>query len=128
MENTIQRGNIYLIDFGLTREGQITSGFRPGIVVSNNIGNRFSTILTVIPCSTSTRSNLPVHVSLHDEDMEEGMILKASTLQCEQVRVINTYSIGQLIGKVTPQKMNDIEEALLLSLGMSVKSKIKVLL
>ncbi|WP_318616776.1 type II toxin-antitoxin system PemK/MazF family toxin [Sporosarcina sp. YIM B06819] len=128
MENTIQRGEIYLIDFGKEWQGSIQSGLRPGVVIQNNVGNQFSSTTIVVPLSTRTRSNLPIHVLLTQTDLESGFLLNDSILQCEQIRVINTYSVVRMIGLVKAEKMNDIEEALMISLGMSVKSKIKVLL
>jgi len=125
---TIQRGGIYLIDFGMEREGSIQSGLRPGIIIQNNVGNQFSSTTIAIPCSTVSRSNLPVHVLLNQNGIEDGILLKDSIILCEQIRVINTYSMGRLNCSVKPEIMDEIEQAVQLSLGMSIKPKIKVLL
>lgn len=59
-------GEVYYIDFP-ERGCGIQAGLRPGIIVSNDIGNRHSPTVNVIPLTTSSRKmqkNLPMHVRI----------------------------------------------------------------
>lgn len=127
MEN-IQRGNLYLIDFGDKLEGSVQVGTRPGIILQNDAGNKFSTTTIALPISSKSFSNLPMHVQLHSNDLMEGELLHTSIVLTEQVRVINSSSIIRKIGTIKGAKMNVIEDALMLSLGMTVKLKNEVFL
>lgn len=44
----IQRGDILYADLGIQYQGSM----RPVVVVSNNMANRHSTVITVVPLST----------------------------------------------------------------------------
>lgn len=57
----VSRGEVYLCDFGKTRDHEIR-GIRYAIIVSNNLANQFSPNVTVLPCTTQVKkSQLPVH-------------------------------------------------------------------
>lgn len=126
MRMMVQRKGIYLIDFGNEKKGSIQAGLRPGIVIQNNIGNQFSTTTIVIPCTTSSRANLPVHVLLKQHDMETGDLPYSTIVQCEQIRVINTYSIFKMMGEVKEIKMAEIEKKVIISLGIQVEEVTRV--
>ncbi|MEK5216704.1 type II toxin-antitoxin system PemK/MazF family toxin [Psychrobacillus sp. FSL H8-0487] len=124
----ITRGSIYLIDFGENQEGSIQGGIRPGVILQNDTGNKFSTTTIVIPISSKSFSNLPMHVQLRSIDFIEGELLHKSIVLTEQVRVINSSSIIKKIGTIKGSKMNLIEDALMLSLGLTVKLNKEVFL
>ena len=68
-----ERGSVILVNFGddKTKIDSEIKNIRPAIVLSNNMGNRYSSILTVVPLtSSSTKSRIPVHIKV---GIEEGM-------------------------------------------------------
>lgn len=112
MDNKVKvnRGDIFYAH--LTGAGSVQSGLRPVIVISNDKNNKFSSIITVVPCTTKIK-NLPVHV-----DMSDGCgFTKKSQALCEQVAAIPKESLDGKIGKATEYDMKKIERAMLIQLG-----------
>ena len=60
----IRRGDILYVDMGEEYEGSIQGGMRPMVVVSNNLANKFSPVITVVPLTSRTykKRYLPTHV------------------------------------------------------------------
>lgn len=48
----IRRGDILYVDLGVQYQGSIQGSMRPVVVVSNNMANKHSTVITVVPLST----------------------------------------------------------------------------
>ena len=64
-------------------DGSVQSGYRPGIVIQNNIGNRFSPTLIAIPL-TSKIKNLDQATHLLIERNEENGLKTKFMLLAEQ--------------------------------------------
>ena len=117
MKNQICRGDIVYMNLPQQR-GNIQSGFRPCIVVSNNRSNEKSKILNVIPLSAQIKQN-PVHVLLSPKDIR-GYLEKESDVLTEQ---IVTRSIEDVISKVghlseKSDVMRAIEKSIQFQLGL----------
>lgn len=106
----VNRGDIYFVT--LTGNGSVQSGLRPVVVISNNVNNLHSSVITVVPCTTKLKK-LPVHVDLSNEC---GLKRKTQAM-CEQVVTIEKNSLVDFAGKVTQQDMKKIEQAMLIQLG-----------
>jgi mRNA interferase MazF len=120
----IVRGCIYLMDFG-DKNGHLQAGFRPGLVISNSLCNRFSPVLIVIPLSTKkSKHTLPVHISITEKDLEKGVLTKESVVHCEQIQSINRSSIHRCVGKISNDKIRHIENTLLLSVGIEQRQEV----
>ena len=89
----------------------IQNAGRPVIIISNNTGNRFSPVVTVIPLTTADKKELPTHVKVLMEDS------KISTALCEQLRTISTELLEDYIGTLDDTKLTEIEGAILITLG-----------
>lgn len=115
---TPQRGEIYLADLGETLDSE-QSGIRPALIISNNIGNIKGSIVTIIPL-TSKNKCLPVHVSI---GVQHGLKNNSSAL-AEHTRAISKrrfFFQGNkpvLVGKLTANKMAEVEEAIRIEFGM----------
>ena len=80
----IRTGDIYMVDFADI--GQTERGYRPAVIVSNNVGNTFSPDIIVVPITTSEKNlRQPTHVVLN---AEENGLAKDSTALCECPTVI----------------------------------------
>lgn len=108
----ILRGEIYYIYDGNNAHGCEQQGGRPGIVVSNNINNRYSTTVEVVYCTTRQKRELPTHVMISSLHMP-------STALCEQVTTVSVSRLGRYVGRCTYGEMRKIEDAILVSLGLS---------
>lgn len=60
----IRRGDILYADLGGQYQGSMQGGMRPVVVVSNNMANKHSSVITVVPLSTKIfkKKNLLTHV------------------------------------------------------------------
>lgn len=90
----------------------IQNAGRPVIIISNNTGNRFSPVVTVVPLTTADKKELPTHVKLWMDDD-----ITISTVLCEQLRTISTEILEKYIGTVDETKMTEIDAAILTALG-----------
>ena len=59
----MKRGDIYYADLGKV-VGSEQSGIRPVVVVQNNIGNKYSNTVIVLPITSRFKKKLPTHVSI----------------------------------------------------------------
>lgn len=115
----IHRGEIYLIDLA-NQVGSEQSGVRPAIIVQNETGNIHSPTTIICPLTSKKKNMSATHVSLTPEDA--GVIVESIVL-CEQVRVIDKARIKKKLGEVKNlEKINDINEKILVSFGIKVET------
>ena len=76
-------------------DGSVQSGYRPGIVIQNNIGNRFSPTLIAIPL-TSKIKNLDQATHLLIERNEENGLKTNSMLLAEQISTIDKKKVKKV--------------------------------
>lgn len=111
MPNEYQRGDVVWADLGI-RIGSEQEGKRPVLIVQNNIGNRHSSTVTVIPLSTQIPSrNYPFHV--RTEVAGRPAIIKA-----EQIVTIDKSRLGDVIVHLTPELMLQVDEAIRFQLAL----------
>lgn len=108
----IRRGEIYMARLEGYEKSSVQAGYRPVLVMSNNIGNRESDIVCVLPISTKIK-NLPINVDIHLNGMQYSQVLT------NQMRTIPKRELNSYVAFVGEEKMLEIEEALLFSLGIS---------
>ena len=65
MKNTYLRGELYYADLG-TGIGSEQNGYRPVVIIQNDVGNRHSptTIVAAISTQIKIKANLPTHYHL----------------------------------------------------------------
>ncbi|MEE0699106.1 MAG: type II toxin-antitoxin system PemK/MazF family toxin [Bacilli bacterium] len=76
-----KQGDIVLLDFNPTK-GHEQSGFRPAVVISNNVFNENTKMVIVCPV-TSNNKEFPTHYHLEDTKKVYGSVL------CEHIRSID---------------------------------------
>jgi len=82
-----KQGDVVFLDFNPTK-GHEQSGFRPAVVVSNNVFNENTKMVIVCPI-TSNDKEFPTHYHLEDTKNIHGSVL------CEHIRSID-YEIRNL--------------------------------
>lgn len=111
----IRRGEIYLVDLN-NNVGSEQGGIRPAVIVQNDIGNVCSSTTIVCPLTTQQKTEVPTHVVLEPNDCG---IIKASTVLCEQVRVISKERLVKHLGTITNlEKLDAINNKIILTLGL----------
>jgi mRNA interferase MazF len=102
------RGEIYWVDFSPTI-GSEQDGHRPAVVVSNDIGNRHSSVVIVVPMTSKLREkDYPQDVRLEAGDPlpEAGRIL------CAQVRAVAKERLENRIAALNSAQLHAVDEAL----------------
>ena len=111
-----RRGDIYLANLNPFK-GSEQGGTRPVLVLSNDIGNFYSTLITIAPITSQLKKvEQPTHVLL-----ENVRGLSSESMVClEQIHAIDTLRILKYLGKISKEQMSAVEDAALESLGMPI--------
>jgi len=114
MENNIRRGELYYADLSPV-VGSEQGGIRPVLVLQNDVGNKFSpTVIAAATTSKTGKNKLPTHIELK---CTENCLPKDSVILLEQIRTIDKSRLKEKIGELSPDVMNKVNNALLVSLG-----------
>lgn len=117
LNQIIKRGQIYQANLG-RQDGSIQAGNRPVVIVSNNLNNKFSPTVNVLPITSRTKNNIPVHVEV---GITEGLP-QSSVVLVEQAVTINKNQLTKYLGECNKVKMHQIEKAILIQNGIDISS------
>lgn len=110
---TITRGTICMARLVSVEGSHVQGGIRPVIVVRNNLGNKYSPTVQVIPLTSKVKKLLPVHTTI------EGFgLAKRSTVLTEQIQTIDKINIISIIGIVDKATIKRINLCIMIQLGM----------
>ena len=114
----IRRGDILYADLGVQYQGSIQGSMRPVVVVSNNMANKHSTVITVVPLSAkiNKKRDLPTHVFVSAYKCE-GLEHHSIAL-CEQVTALDCGRIIENMGKIDKDTLARITEAVQVQVGV----------
>lgn len=114
-DTVVHKYDVFYVNLGTERNGSIQNGIRPCVVVGNDIGNKYSPIILVVPITTRQKKSLPTHLDVNEGD---GGLLFNSTILFEQVMTISKEQIvSQKYGSLS-NKANEINQKLLISFGI----------
>ena len=113
----IQRGDVYYIDLGKLHNGSIQDGYRPCVIIQNDIGNKYSPCIIVCPLTSRGKKPIPTHV---DIGIEDGLAFESIVL-CEQIQTRCKTEIRNFICHLNDDKMGQINKALAISIGLELK-------
>ena len=109
----VRRGEIYYADLSPV-VGSEQGGVRPVLIIQNDVGNKYSpTVIAAAITSQLAKAKLPTHIEL---DAQNGLP-KDSVVLLEQIRTLDKRRLKEKICDIAPYKMNEINQALLISLG-----------
>lgn len=113
---TINRMEIYFTDLG-RQKGSIQGGRRPFLIISNNIGNKYSpTVIGVIITSVDKSKYIPTIVNIG----KNYGLTEESCVHCEQIFTINKSQLEDYVGIISDSAVeNEINNALKISLGVN---------
>lgn len=115
MLNNVDRvpriGDVYLMKF--EGNGSEQSGWRPGIVFQNNVGNKFSPNIIALPLTSRLKKvNQPTHVFLPAKDTG---LQKDSIALCENPERMSKERLGEYITTLSDEYMAMIASANILA-------------
>lgn len=105
----IYRGDIFYISQGSCVGSEQKTG-RSGVIVSNNLANKFSPNVEVVLLTSQTKKPLPTHVEI--------LAKVPSIALCENIHTVSKERLGDFIRTCTDSEMKNIDKALLHSLGI----------
>ena len=111
------RGDIFFANIPTTTKStHIQLGFRPWLVVQNNMGNKHSPTTIVVPITgnINKKIDLPTHCLINAESMKTSMVL------CEQIRVIDVLPEYQVKTRLSDSDMEKVDNCLKIALALEV--------
>jgi mRNA interferase MazF len=105
---SIRRGDIILVNFDPT-VGAETQKTRPAIVVSNNINNVHSPIVSISPITSNV-----TRVYSFEVEIPAGMggLKTRSKIMIHQTRAVDKIRLLKKLGQLTPSIMAEVDQAL----------------
>lgn len=116
VEQEVKRGDILLMDLK-GAVGSEQAGVRPVLVVQNDMGNKYSPCLIVLPITTKKMKRaMPTHVMIkaYESDLKEDSVVLA-----EQVKTLDKKRVIQKIGAASEKTMKAVDRATLISQGLA---------
>lgn len=116
MNRTYFRGDMYFADLG-KGIGSEQEGYRPVVIIQNNIGNKYSPTVIVASISgkIATKAKLPTHYYL---DAENGLG-HPSVILLEQIRTIDKHRLENYIGRIDEKHLTGLNLALAISIDIT---------
>ena len=115
MRKAIRRGDLFYADLNPV-VGSEQGGIRPVLIIQNDVGNHFSpTIVAAAITSRKATSSLPTHILLENV----SGLAPTSLLLLEQLRTIDRKRLRGYIGRISKEKMQEVDTALAISIGLN---------
>lgn len=107
----LKRGQIYYADLSPVI-GSEQGGMRPVLIVSNDIGNKYSPVVICAPITSKMdKTQMPTHVNISG-------LMKDSQVMLEQVRTIDKRRLISYICRADGRTMAQVDKAIKISLGV----------
>lgn len=109
MTQDFYRGDIFFIVHSPV-SGSEQGGHRPGVIVSNDLANRYSPNVEVVFLTSQEKKPMPTHVPVQCK--------VPSTALCENIQTVSKERLDGFVRSCTTEEMKQIDSALLYSLGI----------
>lgn len=110
-EKTYRRGDVFWWYCPDHNRVHIQEGARPCVIVSNDLCNESSGVVTIVPFTTKVKKPYPQQVPV----VFEGSI---SIALADQLTSVPKTELGHKIGKLTSWQMKQIDVAMMVQLGL----------
>jgi mRNA interferase MazF len=111
-----KRGQVFLVNLDPTIGSEIKK-IRPAVIIQNDIGNQYAPTTIVAPITTDDRSEYPVEILVKPP---EGKLKNNSLIKLDQIRTIDKRRLVKFIGSLNPETMDQVDQAIKISLGLVV--------
>lgn len=107
-------GQVYTMKF--EGSGSEQSGWRPGVVIQNDIGNKFSPNVIAVPLTSAVKKEAqPTHVKVLAKD---SGLARDSMVLCENPERMSKSRMGNYICTLSDEYMKKIAEGSLVATGV----------
>lgn len=110
----VRKGDVFLANLDPTVGVEIKKT-RPVIVVSNNVINKYSPLVVVVPLTTNISKVSPSHVVFKEGI---GGLNKPSKVLTEQIRAMDKQRLHKKLGSLRKDELKKLEDALKNTLDM----------
>lgn len=116
MAKSYFRGDLYYADLG-KGIGSEQEGYRPVVIIQNNVGNKYSPTVIIAPITTrhEAKAKLPTHCYI---GAESGLDTP-SVILFEQLRTIDKKRFGHFIGRLNRTNLHQFNQALAISIDLN---------
>lgn len=114
------RGQIYYVEF-YDMDSHVVKGTRPAVIVSNDVHNRFSGTLIVIPITTKVK-DYPTHMDIETQNGVYGQIL------CENIMTVDKTQVGEYKDTLSEKQIEELDKTIALELQLGGKDKFDYML
>lgn len=112
--NSYHIGDVYQMQFDGV--GSEQSGWRPGVVLQNDIGNRHSPNLIALPLTSAKKNEKqPTHIKI---SAANSGLPRDSIVLCENPERMSKERVGKYIATLSDDYMKDIAVGSLLATGV----------
>lgn len=113
----MKRGEIYFADLDPV-VGSEQGGIRPVLIIQNDLGNRFSPTVIVLPLTSSlNKAPLKTHVPVRPP---LGGLKRPSLILCEQVRTLEKKRLKSRLGLLPPETLLLVDRAFALAVSGAI--------
>ena len=96
--------------------GSEQGGIRPVLIVQNDVGNRYSpTVIVLAVTGQLNKTRLPTHVPVPGGATG---LMRDSVVLAEQIRTLDKRRLREKIGSLEPAVMEQVTNAMRISLGL----------
>ena len=98
----------------------VQEGTRPMLVISNDVCNSVSPVITALPLTSSYRKltkPLPTHIVIND--IEGTGLTKTSVVMAEQICPVDKRDIIMFLGALPKKYISSVERALKIQMGIA---------
>ena len=118
MNPPLARGMVVRVRFDPT-EGREIRKTRPAVIVSNDVACRFDAVVQVVPITTlPDRSPRPYEARCGSP---AGGLARPSRAVANQIRTVSRNRIGSVLGRLTPDEVEALNEALRIQLALDTR-------
>ncbi len=103
----MRRGEVWWVDLDPVTGSEVGKR-RPAVVVQNDLANRTSQTVTVVPLSSRVDPVYPFQVRISAGEAGLG---RAGKAQCEQIRTLSRQRLVERIGRLDEDRMAEIRAA-----------------
>lgn len=113
MKHFPMRGEVWLVNWNPAR-GSEQAGQRPALVIQNDIGNEKAST-TIVAAISSSLKIFPMNVKI---EPPEGGLDSPSIIKTSQILTVDKKRLERRIGQISKKKMEEVNEAIKLSLDL----------
>ena len=111
----VNRGEIYYTNLDLVT-GSEQGGYRPVVVLQNNVGNFYSPTTIVAAITSRLKTNMPTHVHIENECLPHN-----SVILLEHIRTVDKSRLDEFQGRLTQEEIGELDKALAISLDLRIR-------